>query len=184
MTPRQQPILDTLRGRGFGSNTCFLFGRSDGKLTAEHVFPQWLQRRFNLWNKRQRLINGADIRYTHWKVPCCSECNSTHLKPVEDTIAKATLHGRGAAVRSLIRAGTADAHWLVPTSDSFEVFLPRHKSIPEMSCAYRASVIGDFAAGIEDWDIPGLPSCRVEAMPMPAGDDIDVALRVVALLRL
>lgn len=100
------------------------------------------------------------------------------LKPSERASVRQLSLLRSTAPRPKLRIGHT------ATSDSFEVFLPRHKSLPEASCAYRASVAGDLAAGIEDWGIPGLPSCRVEAMPMPAGDDMSVPLRVVALLRL
>jgi len=69
-------------------------------------------------------------------------------------------------------------------SDSFTAFLPRHKSIPETSCVYRAAMGDNLTASIETWDIAGLPSCRVEAMPMPPGEAVDTSLRVVALLKL
>jgi hypothetical protein len=69
-------------------------------------------------------------------------------------------------------------------SDSFGVFLPRHNSIPETSCVYRVALNDEVTVGIEVWDIQGLPSCRVEAMAMPPGEDADATPCVVALLRL
>jgi len=69
-------------------------------------------------------------------------------------------------------------------SDSFGVFLPRHKSIHETSCVYRAALNDKVTVGIESWDIPGLPLCRVEAMAMPPSEEADATPRVVALLRL
>ena len=68
------------------------------------------------------------------------------------------------------------------TSMEFGIFLPRHKSIPQDSCAYRALATGDIEKSLEAWDIRNLPVCRVEAMPLPAGDDPDASLKAVALL--
>ena len=67
-------------------------------------------------------------------------------------------------------------------SDTFPVFLPRHKSVPDTSCVYRAVSQHSFATGTETWNIAGLPPCRVEATPMPSGDDGET-LRAVALLK-
>lgn len=32
------------------NQTCFLCGASDQSMTEEHVFPKWLQKKYNLWN--------------------------------------------------------------------------------------------------------------------------------------
>jgi hypothetical protein len=69
-------------------------------------------------------------------------------------------------------------------SENFGIFLPRHKSIPDDSCAYRALLSGEVEKSRERWPIPGLSTCEVEAMSMPAGDDLDASPRAVALLRL
>jgi hypothetical protein len=67
-------------------------------------------------------------------------------------------------------------------SERFTVFLPRHKSIPENSCVYRALETGDVETAEESWGVSGLPPCRAEAMSMPPGDVADASLRAVALL--
>lgn len=72
----------------------------------------------------------------------------------------------------------------VVVSDSFKAFLPQHKSIPDDSCVYKAVASGGIEEGIELWEIPGLPRCRVEAMPMPSGDGIELSVRAVTLLRI
>jgi len=33
-------------------DVCFLCGASGQDVTLEHVFPKWLQRRFDLWTQR------------------------------------------------------------------------------------------------------------------------------------
>jgi Zn-dependent peptidase ImmA (M78 family) len=69
-------------------------------------------------------------------------------------------------------------------SEQFGVFLPQHKSVPDASCAYRALLSGAVEKAREDWSIAGLPTCWVEAMAMPTGDNLDASLKAVALLRL
>ena len=71
--------------------------------------------------------------------------------------------------------------YVVP-SERFTVFLPPHKSIPDESCVYRAVETGEVETAEESWGVSELPSCRVEAMSMPAGDDAEASLRAVALL--
>jgi hypothetical protein len=55
-------------------------------------------------------------------------------------------------------------------------------SIPDESCVYRALETGEVETAEESWVVCELPSCRVEAMSMPAGDDAEASLRAVALL--
>lgn len=69
-------------------------------------------------------------------------------------------------------------------SENFQIFLPQHKSVPAESCAYRALLSGDVERAREQWDIPNLPMCLVEAMAMPPGDELDASPRAVALLHL
>jgi Zn-dependent peptidase ImmA (M78 family) len=69
-------------------------------------------------------------------------------------------------------------------SDRFPAFLPRDKSVPDTSCVYRAVASDELTTGFENWNIRGLPPCRVEAMPLPSGDHADAPIRVVALLKL
>jgi Zn-dependent peptidase ImmA (M78 family) len=68
-------------------------------------------------------------------------------------------------------------------SERFRVFLPRHKSIPDDSCAYGALGSGTVEKGQENWAIAKLPMCHVEAMSMPVGDSSDVSLKAVAIVR-
>jgi hypothetical protein len=93
-TPPPQLFSAVLKRR-FGRSTCFLCGRRLGKKNRsdEHVFPKWLQERFDLWNKQLTLLNGTTILYRHLKIPCCLKCNGTHLKPIEDAVCKAVEAG-------------------------------------------------------------------------------------------
>lgn len=67
------------------NHTCFLCGRT-AETTEEHVFPRWLQRRFDLWDQFVVLLNGTRIRYRDLRIPCCTECNNEHLSQVESKV--------------------------------------------------------------------------------------------------
>lgn len=71
-------------------NACFLCGcvLSDDK-TEEHVFPKWLQRKHNLWDKELGLLNQTFIKYRQLRIPCCSKCNNEYLGSLEIKIEKA-----------------------------------------------------------------------------------------------
>jgi hypothetical protein len=85
----------------FGPSTCFLCSvplrnknRSD-----EHVFPKWLQNRFNLWNQRLDLINLTSIPYRQLTIPCCKTCNNVHLSKIEDIMRAPVESGPGAVAK-------------------------------------------------------------------------------------
>lgn len=65
----------------FSNDRCFLCGvyLNDANRTDEHIFPKWLQREFDLWDKTLNLLNKTSIPYRSLVVPCCRECNNTHL---------------------------------------------------------------------------------------------------------
>jgi hypothetical protein len=79
----------------FGQHTCFLCSAPlrPKNRTDEHMFPKWLQHRFNLWNQHLDLINLTDIRYRQLTIPCCKTCNGVHLSKIENQIQKAVEAG-------------------------------------------------------------------------------------------
>src|SRR5580704_9225452 len=81
--------------RRFGKSICFLCGCRLGKrnATEEHIFPKWLQARFNLWNEQLTLLNGTTMPYRALRVPCCSTCNNEHLSQIEDKVRSAVERG-------------------------------------------------------------------------------------------
>ena len=91
-----------LSNRKYDSSVCFLCGRSleDLMSTDEHVIPKWAQNRFELWDKKLTLLNRTSISYRNLTVPCCEECNSYQLQPIETSVASAVLKGAD-AVRDL-----------------------------------------------------------------------------------
>lgn len=65
----------------FTYDRCFLCGDylNDENETVEHVFPRWLQNKFDLWNQTLVLLNGTHIPYRNLIVPCCVICNNKYL---------------------------------------------------------------------------------------------------------
>lgn len=72
------------REETFDDESCFLCGEYCEEKTAEHIFPKWLQHRFNLWDQRLTLSNNTTIPYRNLTVPCCSKCNNEHLSAMEE----------------------------------------------------------------------------------------------------
>lgn len=77
-------------------DACFLCGEEAEEITSEHVFPKWLQQRYNLWNAKLDLLNGTNIPYRSLKVPCCGFCNSGSLARMEGDMAPAVQAGYSA----------------------------------------------------------------------------------------
>jgi len=70
------------------TKNCFLCGKALSKYSSvEHVFPKWLQNRFNLWDKQLTLSNKSEILYRNLKIPCCNKCNNDYLAKLENEIA-------------------------------------------------------------------------------------------------
>ena len=95
-------LFHTIRDRQFGKSRCFLCGcrLNRHNRTREHVIPRWAQKRYALYDQQLTLLNDTRIRYRELTIPCCRECNSKHLKPIEDKVAEATRRG-ASAVASL-----------------------------------------------------------------------------------
>jgi len=79
----------------FSENQCFLCGAllQEGTNSKEHVFPRWLLRRYNLWDKTITLLNGTSIPYRYLSIPCCSTCNNEYLSRLETEIELAVNNG-------------------------------------------------------------------------------------------
>lgn len=89
------PIYNLFSSWNFGSGKCFLCGQVLSGINSadEHIFPKWLQNRFQLWDKSLELLNGTTIPYRRLLIPCCKQCNSYFLSQVEDSIRKAHSSG-------------------------------------------------------------------------------------------
>ncbi|MCX5237566.1 hypothetical protein OG824_20395 [Streptomyces prunicolor] len=84
---------------------CFLCGvvLEAATRTDEHVFPQWLLRRFDLYRETVNLLNGTSMPYARMLIPCCRVCNNEYLSRLEEKVSKAFETGPE-AVAALDRA--------------------------------------------------------------------------------
>jgi hypothetical protein len=74
-------------------DNCFLCGSRNCQLTQEHVFPKWLQHRYDLWNETLILLNETKIQYKNLLIPCCAKCNSEDLSRLEAAVSAAVSSG-------------------------------------------------------------------------------------------
>lgn len=65
--------------------TCFVCGKPAN--SREHIFPKWLQHKFNLWDQHIIMANETQISYKQLVVPCCKICNNEHFSGLENKIA-------------------------------------------------------------------------------------------------
>lgn len=89
---------------------CFICGRSP-KMTAfndEHVIPEWMLRRFDLFDRTIALPNNATVPYREYKVPCCVHCNSLLGRKLEEPVSKVVAAG-STALREFIQSGERGA---------------------------------------------------------------------------
>ena len=82
---------------------CFICGASPGQVefNDEHVLPEWLLRRYNLFSRRISLPNDVTVKYGSYTVPCCMVCNSRMGEEIEKPISELVAAGREAVRRDL-----------------------------------------------------------------------------------
>ena len=90
-----------------GGRCCFICGAAsdDKPFSDEHVFPEWLLRRFGIFSSRMTLPNKAEFRYTRYKVRCCAECNAMMGELVEKPVSEVVSGGAGAINRFVENGG-------------------------------------------------------------------------------
>lgn len=81
--------------RSFSVDRCFVCDEvlTDENRTEEHIYPKWLQRKFNLYNQKIRLLNDTFIQYRNLKVPCCKDCNAKMSEKIEKPMERAVEGG-------------------------------------------------------------------------------------------
>jgi len=64
-------------------NCCFICGaQPDEKpFNNEHILPEWLLRRYDLFSRTISLPSDRTVRYDRYTVPCCVDCNSLMKAP-------------------------------------------------------------------------------------------------------
>jgi hypothetical protein len=92
---------------------CFICGAQPGSkaFNDEHVIPEWVLRKFNLFDRTLNLPNGTMVKYARYKVPCCAECNSLMGRQIEERISK------------VVNAGPDAVQNHIANGNSLEVFV-------------------------------------------------------------
>lgn len=74
----------------FTTDRCFLCGAllTKENQTREHVYPKWLQHKFNLWDECLVLLNQTLIQYKDLTIPCCKICNGIMSAKIEKPLQK------------------------------------------------------------------------------------------------
>jgi hypothetical protein len=79
--------MDEFLSEIVGTDSCFICGvlreSDDKEFNDEHIIPQWLLRRFGLFNEKMRLPNNQLAKYSSQRLPCCVECNNELAKVYE-----------------------------------------------------------------------------------------------------
>jgi hypothetical protein len=75
---------------------CFICGARPGQkpFNDEHVIPEWILRRYNLFDRKITLPNETGLRYGSYTVPCCADCNALMGRHFEEPISHAVNGGR------------------------------------------------------------------------------------------
>jgi hypothetical protein len=92
---RLDVFAEKLSLKSFAPDTCFLCDSSLNEVEAssEHIFPRWLQKRFDLWDQTLVLLNRTTIPYRQLTVPCRANCNNNRLQPIETSVSLAVEKG-------------------------------------------------------------------------------------------
>lgn len=93
MLPTHLTLFDPFEDMQFGRHICFLCG---SKFTVDQettVFPQWLMDEFNFGEKSLRLLDQSVVQFKDLKIPCCSQCHTQHLQPLETQVQQAQKQG-------------------------------------------------------------------------------------------
>lgn len=71
---------------------CFICGVKPNikVFNNEHIIPDWILRKYDLYRELLTLPNSTKIRYDQYKVPCCQDCNTelgtTYEEPISQLL--------------------------------------------------------------------------------------------------
>jgi hypothetical protein len=76
-------------------NCCFVCGAAPNSkpFNDEHVIPQWILRKYGLYNRNINISNGTGLRYRQNVVPCCADCNGLLNTKLEQPMQELMLNG-------------------------------------------------------------------------------------------
>ena len=82
--------MESFENIHLNENHCFLCGihLDNSNRSDEHVFPEWLLRKHDLWNQNLVLLNHTSIPYRKILIPCCKNCNNGPLAQMESKVSQ------------------------------------------------------------------------------------------------
>jgi hypothetical protein len=82
---------------------CFICGAKpeDKPFNNEHILPEWLPRRYDLFSRTIKLPNDRTVQYGRYTVPCCFDCNSLMGRVIEEPISQVVQAGPEAVVNHI-----------------------------------------------------------------------------------
>ncbi|MBC3540518.1 hypothetical protein ACFSC6_11570 [Rufibacter sediminis] len=86
-------IFDPFEGMRFGNHICFLCGTTVTPEQKTPVFPTWLMEEYGFAQEPLRLLDQSVVTYQELHIPCCTQCQTQHLQPLEDKVQEAASQG-------------------------------------------------------------------------------------------
>jgi hypothetical protein len=67
---------------------CFICGAPPDSVVFnnEHILPEWILRRYSLFDRTITLPNENRVRYDRYTVPCCASCNGIMGEKIEEPV--------------------------------------------------------------------------------------------------
>jgi hypothetical protein len=86
---------------------CFICGRSPSEtpFNREHVLPDWILSKYQLYSDQIVLPNGKTFRYDQYTLACCKDCNSLMSVKFETPISALLHQGYRAGIEHLKEEG-------------------------------------------------------------------------------
>ncbi len=128
-------------------NSCFICGAAAGTkiFNNEHVIPDWILRRFELYEKHLILPNNRQIKYSNYTVPCCQDCNSELGTKIEIPVSEFLKNPYDKIVEELTKSDTyyiSILNWI--SLLYFKTHYKDTKLLMEMDRRISSGKIGDY----------------------------------------
>src|ERR1700736_2704414 len=93
---------------------CFICGAKPGSkpFNNEHILPEWILRRYDLFARTITLPNEVLVRYDRYTIPCCVECNDLMGREIETPISTALHEGSESFAAFIQKAGLNVFVWM------------------------------------------------------------------------
>src|ERR1700730_9985916 len=93
---------------------CFICGAKPGSkpFNNEHILPEWILRRYDLFARTITLPNGVPVRYDRYTIPCCVDCNALMGLEIENPISNALQRGPEAFAEFIRTGGLKIITWM------------------------------------------------------------------------